>query len=199
MTENAAYVANFQANSYTITANANPTAGGTITGAGAYNYGSTCTLTATANTGYTFVNWTNEGTVVGTNPTYSFTVTGNTTYVANFQINSYTITATADPAGGGTISGAGTYNYGDICSLSVTTNPGYTFVNWTKNGTIVATSPNYNVTVYEDASYHISMSTAMRLRPQPTQRKAVRSRAEACITTATSAVCRLLPRQAIPS
>ena len=153
VTENAAYVANFQANSYTITANANPTAGGTITGAGAYNYGSTCTLTATVATGYTFVNWTNEGTVVGTNPTYSFTVTGNTTYVANFQINSYTITATADPAGGGTISGAGTYNYGDICSLSVTTNPGYTFVNWTKNGTIVATSPNYNVTVYEDASY----------------------------------------------
>ena len=151
--ENAAYVANFQANSYTITANANPTAGGTITGAGAHNYGTTCTLTATANTGYTFVNWTKDGTQVSTNATYSFTVTGNATYVANFQINSYTITTSADPAGGGTISGAGTYNYGDICSLSVTTNPGYTFVNWTKNGTIVATAPNYNVTVYEDATY----------------------------------------------
>ncbi len=151
--ENAAYVANFQLRSYTITANANPTAGGTVTGGGSYNYGASCTLTATANTGYTFVNWTKNGTQVSTNASYNFTVTEAATYVANFQINSYTIAASADPAGGGTITGAGTYNYGDICTLSVTTNPGYTFVNWTKNGTVVATASTYNVTVYEDATY----------------------------------------------
>ena len=73
---------------YTITATASPEEGGTIEGAGSYAEGSTCTLTATANDGYTFINWTKDGTVVSTNPIYSFTVTGSGTYVANFTSDS---------------------------------------------------------------------------------------------------------------
>ena len=42
--------------SYTVTATANPTAGGTITGAGTYDAGATAILTATANENYNFVN-----------------------------------------------------------------------------------------------------------------------------------------------
>lgn len=68
----------------TITATANPEYGGTITGAGHYSEGQTCTLTATPNMGYTFVNWTKNGEVVSFNPTYSFTVSNNAAYVANF-------------------------------------------------------------------------------------------------------------------
>ena len=71
-------------NTYTITATANPTAGGTVSGAGTYNRGATCTLQATANTGYTFTNWTRNGQQVSTNATYSFTVNGNASFVANF-------------------------------------------------------------------------------------------------------------------
>ena len=73
-------------NDYTITATANPTVGGTITGAGNFDYGQSCTLIASANEGYTFVNWTKDGVEVSTNTTYSFTVTENATYVANFNI-----------------------------------------------------------------------------------------------------------------
>ena len=73
-----------QVNTYTITATASPTAGGTVTGAGTYNEGATVTLTATANSGYTFTKWTKNGTQVSTNASYSFTVTGNATYVAVF-------------------------------------------------------------------------------------------------------------------
>ena len=69
---------------YTISASANPTEGGTVTGMGPYLAGQTCTLNATANGGYSFVNWTRNGTSVSTNASYSFTVTGNATYVANF-------------------------------------------------------------------------------------------------------------------
>ena len=149
VTEAVALVANFSLNSYVITATANPTAGGTITGAGTYNHGETATLTATAATGYTFVNWTKGGTVVSTNPSYSFEVTAAATLVANFSLNSYAITATANPTAGGTITGAGTYNHGETATLTATAATGYTFVNWTRNGTVVSTNPSYSFEVTE--------------------------------------------------
>ena len=92
---------------YTITATANPTAGGTVTGAGTYGSGSSCTLRATANANYVFTNWTVGSTVVSTNAVYTFTVTANRTLKANFT-RTYNITATASPTAGGTVSGGGT-------------------------------------------------------------------------------------------
>ncbi|MBR0178614.1 MAG: hypothetical protein IJQ11_14445, partial [Bacteroidales bacterium] len=86
------YVLNFtgtEIQNYAITVSANPTVGGTFTGADTYNYGQTCTLTATANEGYTFVNWTKDGVEVSTDATYSFTVTENAAFVANFNLNNY--------------------------------------------------------------------------------------------------------------
>ena len=88
---------------YTISASANPSNGGTITGAGTYESGTTCTLTATPATGYTFSKWTKNGVSVSTNATYSFTVNATATYVANFTLNSYNVTATANPTEGGTV------------------------------------------------------------------------------------------------
>jgi hypothetical protein len=80
------YVFDFQtANFHAITATANPAEGGTVTGAGGFEEGSICTLTATPNEGYVFVNWTKDGEVVSTNPTFSFVVTEPSTYVANFR------------------------------------------------------------------------------------------------------------------
>ncbi len=75
-----------QANTYVITATANPTNGGTVTGAGNYVEGSSCTLTAAANEGYTFVNWMKNDAVVSSNATYTFTVMEAATYIANFEI-----------------------------------------------------------------------------------------------------------------
>jgi hypothetical protein len=153
VTENASYVAVFSLKNYTISASANPTAGGSVSGGGTYNHGSTCTLTATANIGYTFTNWTKNGLVVSTSASYSFTVTSSGTYVANFSQNTYTISASASPTAGGTVSGGGTYNYGNTCTLTATANTGYTFTNWTKNGTQVSTNETYTFTVTESASY----------------------------------------------
>ena len=86
-----------------ITVSASPEEGGTVTGAGTFNYGANVTVTATANEGYTFINWTTNDTQVSDNATYSFTVTGDATLVANFIFNSYEVTITADPAAYGTI------------------------------------------------------------------------------------------------
>ncbi len=72
------------ATTYTITATANPTEGGTVTGGGKYGSGSICTLLATPNDDYFFTNWTSGSTVVSTYPTYTFTATANRTLKANF-------------------------------------------------------------------------------------------------------------------
>ena len=148
---NRTLVANFQAQpqSYTITVSANPTNGGTVTGGGSYNQGQSCTVHATANTGYTFTNWTENGTVVSTQANYTFTVNGNRTLVANFQAQpqSYTITVSANPTNGGTVTGGGSYNQGQSCTVHATANTGYTFTNWTENGTVVSTQANYTFNV----------------------------------------------------
>ncbi len=72
---------------YNITATANPANGGTVSGAGSYVEGTTCTLMATAYYGFSFTNWTMNGITVSTDPTYSFVVTENANYVANFSSN----------------------------------------------------------------------------------------------------------------
>ena len=134
---------------YNINVSANPSNGGTVTGGGTYNQGASCTVTATANNGYTFTNWTENGNVVSTQASYTFTVTGNRTLVANFQAQpqSYTITVSANPSNGGNVTGGGTYNQGSSCTVSATANSGYTFSNWTENGNVVSTSANYTFTV----------------------------------------------------
>lgn len=138
---------------YDIEASASPSIGGTVTGAGTYEEGSTCTLTATANESYTFVNWTLDGVVVTTDSEYSFTVTEAESYVANFELSNYEITASANPPEGGTVTGAGTYFHGSTCTLTATANENYAFVNWTKGGAEVSTDETISFTVTEDADY----------------------------------------------
>ena len=152
---NRTLVANFQAQpqSYTITVSANPTNGGTVTGGGTYQQGQSCTVHATPATGYTFLRWTENGTQVSSSANYTFTVNANRTLVAHFQVQSYNITATADPTNGGTVTGGGYYNYGQSCTLTATPAAGYTFVNWTRNGTQVSTNPSYTFTVTGAGAY----------------------------------------------
>ena len=144
------YVAVFsQTQSYEITATANPAVGGAVTGAGTYQSGTTCNLTATPATGYGFTNWTENGNVVSTNANYSFTVTGNRTLVANFTSSpaNYTISVSANPSNGGTVTGGGTYQQGQNCTVTATAASGYTFNNWTENGSAVSTNASYSFTV----------------------------------------------------
>ena len=48
---------------------------------------------------------------------------------------------------GATITGAGTYNYGEQVTLSVTTFTDYVFEHWSENGEVVSTAPAYTFTV----------------------------------------------------
>jgi hypothetical protein len=73
---------------YTITTSAQPALGGTTTGGGLYNAGTSVTVAATPNGTWQFVNWTEGGTQVSTTASYTFVASANRTLVANFSLGS---------------------------------------------------------------------------------------------------------------
>jgi hypothetical protein len=70
---------------YTINVRASPVAGGTVTGGGTFVGGSSQTVTAMPDRGYTFVHWTDNGRVVSTIESYTFTLESNANLIANFR------------------------------------------------------------------------------------------------------------------
>ena len=165
MTGNATYTATFNevgTTYFNVTANVVPTGAGTVSGTGSYEAGSVITLHAIANPGYTFDHWSDGSTA---NPR-SVTVNNDLNFTAYFIHNSYTITVNASPAGAGSVSGGGSYYYGDYATLSATAYSGYEFVGWsdgssenphqvlvTGNATYTATFSEVGTTYYTVSAY----------------------------------------------
>jgi hypothetical protein len=59
----------------------------------------------------------------------------------------HVVAASASPASGGTVSGAGTYTAGASATLVAAPAAGFEFVSWTEGSTQVATTPTYQFTV----------------------------------------------------
>lgn len=137
---------------FAVNATALPVAGGSTTGSGSYDTGSNVTVTATANNGYTFVNWTLAGVQVSTNANYTFVLNANKTLVANFTVNAFTLNVTAVH---GTVvknPNTPTYTNGTNVELTATADSGYEFLNWTgdaigtNNPLTVLMNGNKNIT-----------------------------------------------------
>jgi uncharacterized repeat protein (TIGR01451 family) len=148
-------VANFALINYTITANAG--SGGSASGGGMYGCGSTATVMATPDSCHTFVNWTENGNPVSTDASYSFTVSGNRTLVANFAPITYTITANAGP--GGSASGGGQYECGSTATVMAKPDNCHTFANWTENGNVVSNNAEYSFTVNSNRNLVANFTT----------------------------------------
>ena len=114
------------------------------------NSGMTVDLPATEPTkeGYTFSYWQDKA---GTQVTEPITVTADTEFTAQWTKDTvnYTVTVSADPEAGGTVSGSGEYSEGTQVTVTATPATGYHFVNWTENGTEVSTEATFtfNATV----------------------------------------------------
>jgi uncharacterized repeat protein (TIGR02543 family) len=134
VTKNMVVTATF-AQSFTVTAAANPAGGGVVTldpPGPTYDPGTQVTATATANSGYTFTGW--SGGLSGTETSKTFTVNGNMNIVANFAVAQYTFSATADPAAGGAVNWTPEkplYAAGEIITVTAIPAAGYAFQNWT--------------------------------------------------------------------
>lgn len=121
--------AHFGLNTYTVTAAPNPSTFPAITGTGTFNYGQTATLTAPAVNGYSFTGW--SGSVTSAANPLSIVVDADKALTATYAPNSYTVTVSTSPAGLGTVTGGGTYLYGQQATLTALTVTGYTFTQWT--------------------------------------------------------------------
>jgi uncharacterized repeat protein (TIGR02543 family) len=85
---------------------------------------------ATANSGYTFVNWTEGGNPVSTSSSYTFTVSGARTLVANFTQNTYIVTFNSQ-SGTTPSPSSKSVTYGSAYgTLATTTRAGYLFSGW---------------------------------------------------------------------
>ena len=152
---NRTLVANFSlipASQFAVVLSSNPVAGGTTSGGGAFASGTSVTINAAANTGYTFTNWTEGATIVSTSASYTFALTANRNLVANFTLNAYTLNVTAV---NGTVTktpNQPTYNHGTTAVLTATPNAGYVFTSWsgdasgTTNPLTVTMNGNKNIT-----------------------------------------------------
>jgi Divergent InlB B-repeat domain len=145
VTTNRVMVAKFKP-VYTVTVAADPPSGGTAEAdSSTYEPGDLAMMTAIPEPGWCFVNWTQNGLPVSTDPDFQFTVTANRDLVGHFALG-YRIDATVYLGIGGTVTGGDVYQSGDIVTLEATANPGYVFWNWTENGTPVSSARLYAFT-----------------------------------------------------
>ncbi|MBU2465644.1 MAG: DUF3494 domain-containing protein [Bacteroidetes bacterium] len=99
---------------YNVELSSNPAEGGNTNGAGTYDEGASVTVSAIANVGYTFLNWSEGTNILSSNLEYTFIITGDRVLVANFEEN--------DPIGPGQIDlgGAGFFSILTKSGISTT-------------------------------------------------------------------------------
>jgi hypothetical protein len=59
----------------------------------------------------------------------------------------FTVAVSTLPGSGGTVSGGGVFVSNSTITVMAAANNGYAFVNWTTNGIVASTSPNYTFTL----------------------------------------------------
>jgi len=133
--------------SYSVSTSASPVSGGSTSGGGNYITGQTVTVVATPNTNWNFLNWTENGNVVSTLSSYTFTASSNRVLVANFSMNQVTVSTSSSPSSGGSTTGSGTYAIGNQVTVAATAAIGYEFVNWTQDGNVVSANASYSFTL----------------------------------------------------
>jgi uncharacterized protein (TIGR02145 family)/uncharacterized repeat protein (TIGR02543 family) len=121
---------------YTLTTSVNPVGSGTVLrnpGKASYEPGEEVTVTATANSGYSFAGWT--GALSSTDISVSVTMNGDLSLTANYVENitpkTYTITFHVNGAGGTvTPTSMTTDADGKLLSLPTPVRSGYSFSGW---------------------------------------------------------------------
>lgn len=137
--------AQWTANKYTVTYNANGGSGTMAADTATYGSGYVTKENAFTRTGYTFKGWNEKADGTGTDWTswigksWTWTYTKNITLYAQWTVNKYTLTITGD-SGVETITGNGTYNYGTTANVTYQIKPGYHIKNIT--GTTADGDPN---------------------------------------------------------
>ena len=146
-------LAQFTLPRHQIAASNSPPLAGSVSGTGAFTWGTTNLLTARPAAGYLFTQWTEDGVTLGTNQTLSLILRSNRFVVAHYiEANPVHDVATATaPTHVVPVAGAGTYTNGQTAAFSlpaaVTNGPlVYTFKRYLLNGVQVSVNPRYQKT-----------------------------------------------------
>lgn len=83
--------------------------------------------------------------------------------VSEPPVPTYTISAAIDPAGTGTVSGAGTYPEGETVTITASPGDGYQFTEWRENGVSVSKNTTYSFVAAGDRVLVAAFSVASRL------------------------------------
>lgn len=134
-----------------------------VSGAGTYLAGKNVGVSASIESGYDFLNWTNsKGEVVSTTRTFSYTTQAKKdTLYANFVFNPGSPAEPTEPtlrhrvrvdaSQGGYWNGTSGLVYeGKSFTLTATPNDGYTFVGWYLNGELYTTLRSFSYTMGEE-------------------------------------------------
>ena len=123
--------ASFSLNSYDLTVLAG--SGGSVTGSGSFSHGTNPSISATPDTGYSFIGWSGEGTADPNASSTTVDMSQARTLSASFSLNSYDLTVLA--GSGGSVTGSGSFSHGSNPSISATPDTGYSFIGWNGEGT----------------------------------------------------------------
>ncbi len=156
---NQSVTANYAQTTYTITTAANPVGGGMVScSPNPVAQGNNSNCSQTPNVGFTFTGW--SGACTGTGACNLINVTSNQTVTANYAVSTYTITTSANPAPGGSVTCApNPVSHGSNTTCTQTPNPGATFTGWSGACTGTGACTIANVTSNQSVVANYSQNT----------------------------------------
>lgn len=139
---------------FVVSTTATPQNSGTVTGAGSYSAGDSVHLTASPFSGWSFQQWEENGTIIGTNPTLSFSIYANRNITAVFSGGNSTcaLAIVANPSNGGFVLGAGNYLCGLNANLTAVPSSGWQLFNWMEGNTIISTQASFGYLINSNAN-----------------------------------------------
>jgi len=162
----------FAINTYNVSISAGQNGTVTVNGVtGGYQatvpYNTQLTVSATANTGYNFNQWSDGSSTASR----TLTVTSDITLSASFQIQTFQVSITAGQNGSVSVNGtpgnySQTVNYGTVLTLEATPSTGYSFTAWSDGNTsnprtLTVTAP-------------VSLTSAFQAQAQPSGLNTIR-------------------------
>jgi hypothetical protein len=116
---------------------------------GIYQYGQVVTMTATADPGWTFSDW--SGDLTSTINPVQITIDGNKVVTATFTQEEYTLTVNIDGQGSVEVDpDKATYHQGEVITLTATADPGWIFFGW--SGDVTGLENPTTLTMMGDAA-----------------------------------------------
>ncbi len=176
--EDAILTANFEAKpapTYQLSLLAEPEEAGTLDGEGNYEEGEEITISAEAEEGYEFINWSLDEEIISTEGEFTYTVPDeNATLTATFEAKSdldtitdtdedtaltedleadpdiYYLELAADPGHRGNVKGEGIYEHGEEAIVIAEPEPNYFFNAWLDGDEIISHESEYSFKVTSD-------------------------------------------------